>query len=55
MSKYAPAGLNNMANIVLQDLAAKGEKSYLLVLQIALKTGLDTQDIVNRIVRLSIS
>lgn len=53
MSKYAPEGLNNMANIVLHDLAARGEKSYLLIMQVAVKTGLTAQEVVNGIARLA--
>jgi len=42
-----------MANIVLHDLAAKGEKSYLLIMQIAVKTRMTTQEVINQIVRLA--
>ena len=53
MSKYAPEGLNTMANIVLQDLKANGEKSYLLIMQLALKTRMHTNEIVYLIAKLA--
>ena len=49
MSKYAPEGLNNMAWIVLNDLAVGGDRSYTLLMLIAIKTGLNVKQIVDQI------
>ena len=49
MSKYAPEGLNNMAWIVLNDLAVGRDRSYTLLMLIAIKTGLNVKQIVDQI------
>ena len=38
-----------MANIVLQDLASSGERSYTLIMLIAIKTGLNVKQISDQI------
>ena len=38
-----------MANIVLQDLASGGERSYTLIMLIAIKTGLNVKQISDQI------
>lgn len=53
MSKYAPEGLNTMANIVLQDLANSGDRAYTLIMLIAIKTGLNVKQITDQITRLA--
>ena len=49
MSKYAPDVLNNMARIVLNDLAVGGDRSYTLLMLIAIKTELNVKQIVDQI------
>ena len=49
MAKYNREELRSMARIVMDDRAAGGQQSTMLILTVSMMTGLDPQEVVRRI------
>lgn len=47
--KYTPAQIKDMANHMIEDYAAGGESSFIVVMMLSVRTGVPVGDIWNRI------